>query len=61
MYDDGEMEVMKGDVDVAGRLGCEGVVVGCLDGEGRVDVQEDEGVGGGCEGVGDGCDVSSRV
>ena len=30
---------MKGDVDVAGRLGCEGVVVGCLDGEGRVDVQ----------------------
>ena len=39
VYNDAEMEVMKGDIDVAGQLGCEGVVVGCLNDEERVDVE----------------------
>ncbi|MHB1921282.1 MAG: copper homeostasis protein CutC [Chitinophagaceae bacterium] len=37
LYDDLELEIMKNDIQVCKHLGCEGVVIGLLTSEGRVD------------------------
>lgn len=38
LYDDAEFEVMHRDVEACVRLGCDGVVIGMLDGDGGVDI-----------------------
>lgn len=37
LYDDAEFEVMRRDIEICARLGCDGVVVGALDADGMVD------------------------
>ncbi|MEO7432854.1 MAG: copper homeostasis protein CutC [Dokdonella sp.] len=38
LYDDLELETMLGDIEHCVRLGCDGVVIGALDADGRVDM-----------------------
>ena len=37
LYDAGELEVMKREIETCARLGCDGVVIGALDADGNVD------------------------
>lgn len=38
LYDDAEFELMRRDIEICVRLGCDGVVIGALDADGAVDV-----------------------
>lgn len=37
LYDEAEVETMRRDVETCARLGCDGIVIGALDADGRID------------------------